>query len=166
MNWEAVGIILGAVGGIEIFKFIYNLITRRKTDVRLSLAEAKTAEFKHLQETNDWLQIQLQRKEERFEEQTQLVRKQNVEILSLTSEMAEKDINHAKEIAALEIKLVEVRCDDSPCPFRQPPNAYTQPRPGLTKEQYHSQKLLPQNNENIKDREPRPGCQDVADCTQ
>lgn len=140
MNWEAVGIILGALGGIELLKFVYNLFIRRKTDMRLSLAEAQTAEFKHLQETNEWLQQQLQAKEERFAEQTQLVRRQNTEILNLTSQMAEKDIQHAKDIAALEIQLVEVRCDDKPCPFRMPPNAYTTPKPGTTKEQYHSSK--------------------------
>ena len=156
MNWEAVGIILGGLGGIELLKFIYNLFVRRKTDARLSLAEAQTAEFKHLQETNEWLQQQLQQKEERFAEQTQLVRRQNTEILNLTSELAQKEIQHAKEssdieikhakeLAAKEIELVEVKCLDKPCPFRQPPNAYTQPKPGLTKEQYHEQKTKKKN---------------------
>lgn len=143
MNWESVGIILGAFGGIEIFKFIYNFFVRRDTDKRLSIAEAQSAEFKHLQETNEWLQQQLQSKEERFAEQTQIVRHQNTEILNLTMQMAEKDIQHAKEIAAFEIQLVEVRCDDKPCPFRMPPNAHTPPKSGMTKEQYHSQRLLP-----------------------
>lgn len=164
MNWEAVGIILGAFGGIELLKFIYNTIIRRKTDARVAVAEAQTAvanaqtaEFKHLQETNEWLQQQLQKKEERFEEQTLLVRRQNTEILNLTSELAEKEIQHAKEISDLEIKhaqelaakeieLVEVKCLDKPCPFRQPPNAYTQPKPGLTKEQYHAQKNQTHDN--------------------
>ena len=164
MNWEAVGIILGAFGGIELLKFIYNTIIRRKTDARVAVAEAQTAvanaqtaEFKHLQETNEWLQQQLQKKEERFEEQTLLVRRQNTEILNLTSELAEKEIQHAKEISDLEIKhaqelaakeieLVEVKCLDKPCPFRQPPNAYTQPKPGLTKEQYHAQKQQTHDN--------------------
>lgn len=164
MNWEAVGIILGAFGGIELLKFIYNTIIRRKTDARVAVAEAQTAvanaqtaEFKHLQETNEWLQQQLQKKEERFEEQTLLVRRQNTEILNLTSELAEKEIQHAKEISDLEIKhaqelaakeieLVEVKCLDKPCPFRQPPNAYTQPKPDLTKEQYHAQKKQTHDN--------------------
>lgn len=141
MNWELVGIILGGVGGIEIFKFVYNLFIRRKTDARIAIAEAKTSEFVQLQATNEWLQKQLQGKEERFEEQTQLVRKQNIEILNLTRDMAEKDINHAKEVAAYEIKLAEVRCDDRPCPFRMPPNAFTPPHPGITKEEYHSSKI-------------------------
>ena len=153
MNWEAVGTILGGVGFFELCKLIYNIFTRRKTDARIAIAEAKTSEFEQLQATNEWLQKQLQLKEERFEEQTQLVRKQNTEILNLTrekaemeiqhaKEMADKDIQHAKEIAAYEIKLVEVRCDDKPCPFRLPPNAYTSPHPGITKEEYHGRKLL------------------------
>lgn len=171
MNWEAVGIILGGLGGIELLKFIYNLFVRRKTDERVAIAEAQTAvanahsaEFNHLKETNEWLQQQLQHKEERFEEQTGLVRRQNTEILNLTSQLAEKDIQHAKEISDLEIKhakelaakeieLVEVKCLDKPCPFRQPPNAYTQPKPGLTKEQYHAQK----SKENDDNQERKQG---------
>lgn len=142
MNWEDVGTILGGVGLIELLKLLYHFVIRRKTDSRIAIAEAKASEFSQLQATNEWLQVQLQGKEERFEEQTKLVRKQNVEILSLTRAMAEKEIKHAQEMALLEIKLVEVRCDDSPCPFRQPPNAHTQPQAGVTKEEYHSKKLL------------------------
>lgn len=137
--WQLLLAILGSLGGLEFFKWLIN----RKANSRIALAEAESAEFHHLQETNEWLQKQLQAKEERFAEQTLLVRKQNTEILDLTTRMAEKDIAHAKEVAELRIELAKVRCDDDDCPFRRPPNAQTPPKPGITKEQYHSQKLLP-----------------------
>ena len=140
-TWRQVLItIAGAFGGLELVKWFFN----RKTTSRIAIAEAESAEFHHLQETNEWLQKQLQAKEERFAEQTQLVRKQNTEILDLTTRMAEKDLAHAKEKAALELELAQKKCEDSDCPFRRPPNAHTPPRPGLTKEQYHSSKLSPQ----------------------
>ncbi len=134
MWWETLIAIIGALGGFEFVKWIFN----RKTNSRIALAEAESKEFHTLQETNEWLQKQLQLKEERFAEQTQLVRKQNTEILNLTRELANKDISHAKEIAELRIELANVRCEDEYCPFRQPPNSKTPPHPGLTKEQYHA----------------------------
>lgn len=131
MNWEYVTIILGSIGGLEFFKFLYNLFLRRKTDARLAIAEAKTAEFKHLQEINEWLQSQLQAKEERFQEQTDLVRRLNTEVLNLTSSNANNEIKFAQEVARYEILLAEVRCDILECPNRQPPNTHTKPQ--LTK---------------------------------
>lgn len=138
--WQVLVAILGALGGLECIKWFFN----RKTNSRIALAEAESAEFHHLQETNEWLQKQLQAKEERFAEQTQLVRRQNTEILDLTTEMAKKEIAHSQEVADYRIELAKVRCDDEGCPFRRPPTAQTPPKPGVTKEQYHSQKLLPQ----------------------
>lgn len=135
--WQVLVTIIGAFGGLEFVKWLFN----RKTNARIAIAEAESAEFHHLQETNEWLQKQLQAKEERFAEQTQLVRRQNTEILDLYKEIAQKDLTHAKEIAALELELARKRCDDMPCPFREPPTASTQPKPGLTKEQYHKQKF-------------------------
>ena len=138
--WQVMIAILGGLGGLEFVKWLFN----RKTNSRIALAEAESAEFHHLQETNEWLQKQLQAKEERFAEQTQLARKQNTDILEMTKKMAEMEIRHEQEKAELKIELVKVRCDDEDCPFRRPPNAQTPPKPGMTKEQYHSQKLLPQ----------------------
>lgn len=134
--WEVLIAIIGAMGGLEFIKWFFN----RKTNSRIALAEAESAEFHHLQETNEWLQKQLQAKEERFAEQTQLVRRQNTEILELTAEMARKEITHAQEVADYRIELAKVRCEDEDCPFRKPPNAQTPPMPDITKEQYHSQK--------------------------
>lgn len=131
--WQVSAVIIGALGGFEFIKWLF---TRKRT--------ARTDEFKLLRETNEFLQKQLQAKEERFAEQTQLVRKQNTEILEMTTKMAEMEIRHEQEKAELKIELVKVRCNDEDCPFRRPPNSHTPPKPGMTKEQYHSQKLLPQ----------------------
>lgn len=134
MTWgQTLAVIIGALGGLEFIKWLF---TRKRA--------ARTDEFKLLRETNEFLQQQLQDKEERFAEQTQLVRKQNTEILDLTTKMAEMEIRHEQEKAELRIELVKVRCDDADCPFRRPPNAQTPPKPGMTKEEHHSQKLLPQ----------------------
>ncbi len=130
---ESIAVALGAIGGLEAFKYFFN----RRANSRIAIAEAESKEFHTLQETNEWLQKQLQLKEERFAEQTQLVRKQNTEILELTRRIAEKDILHAQAVAELKIELAEVRCDDKPCPFREPPTSKTPPRGGLTKEEYH-----------------------------
>ena len=72
---------------------------------------------------------QLKVKEERFAEQTQLVRQQNRDIITLE-----------RKVADLEIELVKVRCNDEYCPFREPPTAKTPPRPGMSKEEYHLSK--------------------------
>lgn len=119
-------VIVSALGGLEFVKWLFN---RKRT--------ARTDEFKLLRETNEFLQKQLHDKEERFAEQTQLVRNQNTEIIDLTTKMAEKEIIYTKEVADLRIELSNVRCDDSECPFRRPPNAHTPPKSGLTNEQYH-----------------------------
>lgn len=126
MTWETLVAIIGAVGGstglVEIIKYLAN----RKTNSRIAETEADVAEFHILQETNLFLQEQLKTKEERFAEQTQLVRQQNRDIIELE-----------RKVAELEIELVKVRCNDEDCPFRRPPNSKTPPRPGVSREEYH-----------------------------
>lgn len=129
--WQLLLTALGTLGGFEFIKWIFN---RKRV--------ARADEFKLLSETNVFLQKQLKEKEVRFDEQTQLVRRLNTEVLDLTREKAEMEIGYLKRVATLELELVEVRCNDKPCPFRTPPNAHTPPKKGLTKEQYHSQKQI------------------------
>lgn len=127
--WQTLVAVVGAFGGFEFIKWVFN---RKRV--------ARTDEFKLLRETNEFLQQQLNEKEQRFVEQTQLVRRLNTEILDATRQAAQKDVEHVRTIADKDLELARVRCDDHPCPFRQPPNAYTPPRAGLTKEQYHANK--------------------------
>lgn len=138
--WQVIIAFAGAFGGLEFVKWLFN----RKANSRLAVAEAEGEEFHVIQETNEWLQKQLQEKESRFAEQTDLLRKVQRELLEMSKQMAEKEVAHAKEKAALEIELIQVRCNDEECPFRQPPTSKTKPPQGLTNEEYHAQKLLKQ----------------------
>lgn len=127
--WQIIIAVFGAMGGFEFVKWFFN----RKTNSRIAIAEAESAEFHTLQETNEFLQKQLQLKEERFVEQTNRLRSTQDELFK------------AKEAEyAAKLELAQKKCEDLPCPFREPPTAHTQPKPGITKEQYHAQKLLPQ----------------------
>lgn len=74
--------VLGTLGGWEMIKYLLN----RKTNTRKAEAEADSSEFTVLRDTVVFLQEQLQKKEERFAEQTNLVRKLTNENLELTRE--------------------------------------------------------------------------------
>lgn len=121
--WQALIAIVGGFGGLEFIKWLFN----RKTNTRIAIAAAESAEFHTLQETIQFLQKQLQEKEERFANQTDRLRRTQDDLFK------EREARH---LAELELALR--RCDDDACPFRQPPNAHTPPRPGLTIEQYHA----------------------------
>lgn len=131
--WQLLLTALGTLGGFEFIKWVFN---RKRV--------ARVDEFKLLREANVFLQQQLKEKEERFVDQTQLVRRLNTEVLDITRQKAEMEVGYLKRMAELELELVEVRCNDKPCPFRKPPNAYTPPKKGQTKEQYHAQKQTAQ----------------------
>lgn len=98
-----------ALGGWEALRYLLN----RKTNHRKEEAEADNVEFNVLRETTDFLQSQLKAKEERFAEQTDLVRKQNLEILGLI-----------KEKAKLEMDLQKYKCVIKGCAKRDPQNGY------------------------------------------
>jgi DNA repair ATPase RecN len=122
---EIIASVIGALGGFEAIRYLIN----RKSNQRAAVAEADLAQFHTLQETLQFLQSQLKEKEERFAEQTNIVRKLNLDIIDLIKEKGE-----------MEVKMVTVRCDDADCPFRQPPNVNTPPKAGLTIEQYQERK--------------------------
>ncbi len=129
MTWETAGAIIAALGGLELIKYIVHFFTRRKTDSRIAETQADAEEFHVLREQIEFLQEQLRSKEQRFAEQTELVRRLNTEVLDGT-----------KREAALDLELAVVRCNDKRCPFREPPTVYTQPIAGLTLEKYHANK--------------------------
>ena len=106
---EIIASIITALGGWEALRYLLN----RKTNHRKEEAEADNVEFTVLRETTDFLQSQLKAKEERFAEQTDLVRKQNLEILDLTKKKAE-----------LEMDLQKYKCVIKVCANRDPQNGY------------------------------------------
>lgn len=101
--------ILASLGGWEMIKYLIN----RKTNNRVAEAQADTVEFTVLRQTVEFLQAQLQEKEQRFAQQTELLRKANTEILELT-----------KEKGAIELELSMHRCLRKKCNQREPQNGY------------------------------------------
>lgn len=101
--------VIGAVGGWEAIKYFIN----RDTNRRKAEAEADSVEFDVLRQASEFMQNQLKEKEERFAAQTELVRKQNIEILELT-----------KEKGRLELELQKYRCIKAKCPHREPANGF------------------------------------------
>lgn len=125
--------ILGGIGGLEFIKWLF---TRKRA--------ARSDEFKLLRETNEFLQTQQLEKEKRFAEQTQVLRATQRDLLETTKREADSGIAHAREIATLNVELARVRCEDTDCPFRLPPNANTPPKKGQTKEIYQNSKTKKQ----------------------
>lgn len=98
-----------AIGGWEALRYLINL----RTNHRKAEAEADSAEFDVLRQTMEFLQTQLREKEQRFAQQTELVRSLNAEILDLT-----------KMKASLELELQRYRCIRPNCPQREPQNGF------------------------------------------
>ena len=141
MNWEIISTIIGTILGSQAVAEIVRWVKNRKTDGRIEEARADSEEFNSLRETLQFLQDQLKAKEERFAEQTDLVRNLNTEVIQLTREKATVELEYARHKADTELELEKVRCEDKPCPWRRPPNAYTEPKPlGVTKEEYQNEK--------------------------
>lgn len=141
MSWEIIPTIIGTILGSQAVAEIVRWVKNRKTDSRIEEAHADSEEFNSLRETIQFLQEQLKGKEERFAEQTSIVRNLNIEVIQLTREKADVELEYARYKADTELELEKVRCEDKPCPWRRPPNAYTEPKPqGKTKEDYHNEK--------------------------
>ena len=156
MSWEIISTIIGTILGSQAVAEIVRWIKNRKMplsdiaseffvpedmDTSIEEAHADSEEFNSLRETIQFLQEQLKGKEERFAEQTNIVRNLNTEVIQLTREKADVELAYARYKADTELELEKVRCEDKPCPWRRPPNAYTEPKPqGKTKEDYHNEK--------------------------
>ena len=101
--------VLTACGGWEAIKYLLN----KETNKRIAEAEADSVEFSVLRQTVEFLQTQLREKEERFAQQTELVRKLNAEVLELT-----------KEKGKVDLELQTYRCIRKECGEREPQNGY------------------------------------------
>lgn len=85
----------------------------RKSNSRIAEAKADSSEFTVLRDTVVFLQEQLQKKEERFAEQTDVVRRLTAENLELTRENAMLKAERA-------LKL----CERRNCGNREPQSGY------------------------------------------
>ena len=101
--------IIGAIGGWEAVRYLIN----RKSNKRKEEAEADAVEFNVLRDTMLFLQEQLNEKEQRFAEQTSILRDTQSEVLELTKSKGE-----------LELELQRYRCVVPKCVNRQPQNCY------------------------------------------
>lgn len=101
--------ILTALGGWEMVKYLIN----RKTNSRVAEAQADSSEFTVLRDTVVFLQEQLQKKEERFAEQTDVVRRLTSENLELT-----------RENSMLKTERSLKLCERRNCNQRQPQSGY------------------------------------------
>lgn len=115
--------LLAALGGLEFLKWLWT----RKSKARLAAAEADAAELKAsadeyhlLKERIDNLNEQLANKEKRFDEQTQLLRQTNKELLE---QIKENGLLAAK-IAALEAERAMKLCQVRNCAKREPQSGY------------------------------------------
>ena len=101
--------IVTTLGGWESIKYFIH----RKSNSRIAEAKADGSEFSVLRDTVIFLQEQLQKKEERFAEQTGLVRKLTAENLELTRQNAMLKAERA-------LKL----CERRNCGNREPQSGY------------------------------------------
>lgn len=101
--------IVTTLGGWEAVKYIMH----RKSLARKAEAEADSSEFSVLRETMVFLEQQLKEKEERFAEQTGVVRKLNAENLELT-----------RENAGLKMEKSLKLCERRNCGQREPQSGY------------------------------------------
>lgn len=106
---EIIVSVITALGGWEAIKYCLN----RKTNKRKEEAEADNVEFSVLREAMDFLQNQLKEKEQRFAEQTEIVRRLNTEVLEVT-----------KQKAQVELELQRYKCVVKNCSRRDPQNGY------------------------------------------
>lgn len=133
----------GGIATIITFK-----ATRRKANADASQAEVqvRSDEFHLLKEqielnqeqnitltkTNLELTEHIKDKAKKYSEQTEILRKAQADLLK-----AEEDkMGLIAENGDLKVELAKEKCEDLPCPFRLPPNAYTTPTKGETKESY------------------------------
>ena len=97
-----VSAIVGSLGFWELIKYLIH----RRANSRKADSEADASEFSVLRETVVFLQEQLHKKEERFAEQTEVVRKLTAENLALTREVVtlktERELKFCKRRNCLE----------------------------------------------------------------
>lgn len=96
----------------------YMVWRNRKQSERIAEAEADGRELDTMKETHEFLQ-------QAYAESVKHERELNAEVLQLTNEKAAAELRHAKEMNDKDMELMSVRCNDSSCPMRQPPNINT-----------------------------------------
>ena len=105
-------VVTAVVGSLSFWELIKYLIHLRANS-RKADSEADASEFSVLRETVVFLQEQLHKKEERFAEQTDVVRKLNAENLELV-----------REVTTLKTERGLKLCERRNCLQREPQSGY------------------------------------------
>ena len=115
--------LIAALGGIEFLKWLWT----RKSKARMAAAEADAAElkvekdeFQLIRERLQYSDQQLMEKEQRFNEQTNLLRDTNRQLLEQSKE---NGLLSAK-VASLEAERAMKLCHVRMCPKREPQSGY------------------------------------------
>ncbi len=114
--------VCGLLGGCNVLQLLFLRQTRRKYAAEADKAgiSAKTDDFAVLRDTTVFHQEQLRQKEERFAEQTELVRNLNRERIEDSGRMLEL----TKKYGELELREQKFHCEVRGCANRKPPNGY------------------------------------------
>lgn len=123
MDVSEIVTVLMSVGALEVFKWIWTRKANRRTaEAKADMAEieAETAEFRLLRERLDLADRQLLDKEQRFQEQTDLVRSLNRELLECTNKSGALQAR----ISALEAERKLKLCERRGCVERVPQSGF------------------------------------------
>lgn len=134
----------GGIASVVTFK-----ATRRKANADAAQAEVqvRSEEFHLLKEQIELNQKQnldltqlnlkltehIKDKTQKYAEQTEVLRKAQANLLK----SEEDKMRLVTANGDLKVELAKKKCEDELCPFRQPPNANTPPRPDMTSTEYH-----------------------------
>ena len=124
MEWiKTIITVVTALGGFEGVKWIIN----RKSNKAIAAANADTAEIKaeeseftYLRGRVEFAEQQLMMKEQRFAEQTDVLRKVQNDLLNSTKENG----RHQAEIARLKAERAMKLCERKGCSEREPQSGY------------------------------------------
>lgn len=123
MNIETIITLVGALGGLELVKWLYT----RKSKAKVEEAEAEVArvradadEYHLIRERLDLLNKDMIEKEKRFMEQTNHVRELNRQLIDKEVEIG----NYKAEISALKAERQMKLCQVRGCANRQPQSGY------------------------------------------
>ena len=115
--------IIGSLGGVELFRWLLTRrANKRQAEATADHAEIQTeeAEFVYLRKRIEFSEQQLAAKEQRFAEQTEVLRTAQRELLEMTIANGEL----AARIASLEAERSMKLCERKGCAQRQPQSGY------------------------------------------
>lgn len=98
---------VGAAGGLTALASLGAWWVRRRSDARKADTEADRDEFSLLKERIEYDETQ------------------NLDLTKRNRELSDRLLEKEHEISDLRVELAHVRCDDQPCPWRDPANANT-----------------------------------------